>query len=603
MVELHCILSNFAGYKLLPVNTIFRIIHTQKRKPAFLLILVFMVFSPIGYSQFQPTPVKRSNNQITISGKNYFLHEVLKGQTLYGISKAYDVSEEELKTLNTDLFKKSIFPGMVLRIPDIVTVESPIKGNGTIKCITHTVQPKETLFSISKEYGIKVEEIRELNPELKWGLKTGTSIKIPRDKITITQTTPAVEAKPAEVKTNDAVQEMIKENPDQPCKTKPFPHESDNFRLAILLPLLISQNDTVAYSDTLAQEHFRFYEFLEGIYLAIDSLRLEGLNMTVEVFDTERNADTIRNFINNNRLKGVDLIIGPVFPNEIEVVAEFARSKHIPMVSPLSTYDVVNGNPYAFQIRNKLPKQIELATTYLGSKYKQNVLVIGRLPEKSNPSFTRFLDNLDTQLKDQDPLKKASFKTIYFTEATRSFINSDSVKIDIDSYLSSSGSNFIILPSEEEVFTTELINQLNLKTVTHKIHVFGLNQWVFKELDLSNLYNLNLELYCDFEEEPFIDFSDPLVLNFCRKYKQNWNIEPSRYSFQGFDIAFYFSRALFQFGRNLTGNVSCWNQYLIHPGMLTRMKFQTNGTNNGFDNHAITVLRYEKDQLVRKKVN
>jgi len=513
------------------------------------------------------------------------------------------VSEEVIKELNPDLKIKSVFPGMVLRIPDLGAAAIQSGGKENPEFMTHTVLPKENLYSISRLYGIKVDEIRELNPDVKWGLKTGMIIKIPKDKIFIAQRVPVTEEKPVKPETGDSDLASGKEKAEQPCSLKPFPHENDNFRLAILLPLNLSQNDTLYYSDTLKPDHFRFYEFLEGIYLAIDSMRLEGLNLMVEVFDTERNPETIRGIIEGDKLKEADLIIGPVFPNEIEVVAAFAKSKHIPMVSPLSTYDVVTNNPYAFQVRNKLPRQIELATTYLGSKYNQNVLVIGQLSEKGNPDFTRFLGNLAPQIKENDPAKKATFKTVYFSEVARVFTNADSVTIQLDRYLAASGINFIILPSENEVFITEVVNQLQQQSTTRNIRVFGLNQWVFAKLDLGNLYHINLELYSDFEEYPFVDYTDPLVLNFCRKYKENWNIEPSWYSFHGFDIAWFFTRALFQFGRNLTASVPCWAEYLNHPSMLTSLRFQSNNKIYGFDNQAITIVRYQKDELLRKKVN
>ncbi|MCX6227409.1 MAG: LysM peptidoglycan-binding domain-containing protein, partial [Bacteroidia bacterium] len=573
-------------------------------KPLFFLSLIFLTISLNSFGQFQPTPVKRSNNQITISGKNFYLHEVLKGQTLYGISKEYQVSEEEIKKINPDLNKKSVSPGMVIRIPDPGLASNPVNGKDEVKFIAHTVLPKETLFSISRQYGIKVDQIRELNPEVRSGLKIGMNLKIPEDKITIEQKTQVAEEKLVKTGIEDSGQTSAKERAAQPCRVKPFPHENDNFQLALLLPLNISQNDTLFYSDTLKPEHFRFYEFLEGIYLALDSMRLEGINMTVGVFDTERNPETIKGIIESDKLKEADLIIGPVFPNEIEIVSAYAKSKNIPMVSPLSTYDVINNNPYAFQVRNKLPRQTELATNYLGSKYNENIIVISLLSEKENPDFTRFLGNLGKQIKEHDPAKKATFKTIYYSDTLRIFMNAESKSIRLDSYLSSSESNFFILPSENEVFTTEVINELNQLSTVNKIHVFGLNQWVFAGLDLGNLYNVNLELYSDFEDDnPFVDYNDPFVLNFCRKYKENWNIEPSKYSFHGFDIAWFFTRALFQFGRNLPSSVPCWTEYLSQPTMLTPMRFQSNSNGNGFENHAITVVRYQKDELFRKKVN
>ena len=510
---------------MVPVKAIAKNVIILKQKPALLLLMILLTVAQGGFSQFQPTPVTRSNNRTTVSGKSYYLHEVLKGQTLYGISKEYQVSEEDIKKTNPELNNKAIYPGLVLRIPEK---------------ITEPVVPPEI-----QDTGI-----------------------------------------------------------EKPCRAKPFPHKSDNFRLAVLLPLNIEQNDTLTYSDTLKADHFRFYEFLEGVYLAIDSLQRRGLNMTLEIFDTERNTETIQKIIDNGRLDEADLIIGPVFPNEIEMISAFAKSKRIPMVSPLSTYDVARENPFAFQVRNKVPRRIELATEYLGSKYNQNILVIGRYAERKTPEFTRFLANLSAQVKDHDPAKKATVKTVYFSEISRTFLSQDSVIGSLDRHLSANGSNYIIIPSENEVFITEVINLVHMESMTRNIHVFGVNQWVFSDLDLGNLYDVNLELASDFEDDnAYIDYTSANVLDFCNKYRTNWNIEPSKYSFQGFDVTFYFANALFQFGRGLTATVPCWTEYLVSPSMLTPFRFQSSDKVSGFRNQAVTIVRYDKDELIRRKVN
>jgi LysM repeat protein len=587
---------------MVPVNAISHANPARERKSALLLLVVFLTIALGSFGQFQPTPVKKSNNHITISGKNYYLHEVLKGQTLFGISKEYQVSEDEIKLANPELSKKPVTSGMVLRIPEPDTTATQA-GKEAQTYVTHKVLPKENLYSISRQYGVRVDDIRELNPDTRTGLRTGQLLKIPKDKITLTQNAPAANPKTtrSDAVATDTSSESDKAEPR--CKVKPFPHQDENFRLAILLPLNIDQNDTLTYTDTLKAEHFRFYEFLEGVYLALDSMRLEGLNMTVEVFDTQRDPATIKRLIDNDKLNQADLIIGPIFKNEIDLVSEFSKSHHIPMVSPLSNFDVVKGNPYAFQVRNNLVRQNEIAAAWAGSKYNQNIVVIGRLSERKDSDFTKFTANLGIQLKEHDPARKATFKTVYFSEVSRSFLTADSVSTNLGRSLSTTGQNLIILPSESEVFITEVINQLQEKSLSYNLHVFGLNQWVFSNLDLGNLYNLNLELYSDFEEYPFIDYTNPVVTAFCRKYKDNWNIEPSRYSFQGFDIAYFFSRALFQFGSNLPSTVPCWTEYLTHPSMLTPIRFQGNGPANGFSNQALTVVRYQKEELVRKKVN
>jgi LysM repeat protein/ABC-type branched-subunit amino acid transport system substrate-binding protein len=585
------------------VNANFQVKRRIFREAVFIIILVFITLSGNLNAQFQPTPVTRSNNQITLGGKDYYMHEVLKGQTLYGISKAYNVPEETLKQLNPDLKTKAVAPGMVLRIPDDGRGSSVADTKQAGGFIDHTVLPKETLFSISRQYGIKLDELKELNTEAVKGLKTGQILKIPKDRITITQPATVTPATNAAIDNPPATQAAETVQSGVPCTAKPFPHEKEHFKLAILLPLNINQNDTLNYSDTLGDKHFRFYEFLEGVYIAIDSMRSAGLNMTVEIFDTEKSPATIRGIIEDGRIKDADLIIGPVFLNEIEVVAPYAKSRQIPVVSPLSSFDIAKDNPYAFQVRNQLSERIELATAYLGTRYNQNMILIGRAAEKNNPEFVHFQALLAAQVKANDPAGKATVRTIYFNESGRNFTTAESKAIQIEQVLSATRPNYIVLPSDDKVFITELINQLHQKTNTFELHTFGLNQWIYEDLDLGNLYNVGLELYSDLEEYPYIDFNDPAVAKFCSAYKMNWNSEPSRYSFQGFDITWYFAQALFQFGRNLTSLVPCWPEYLTHTSLLTAMKFERTGSGNGFGNHAVTIVRYNKDEMVVKKAN
>ena len=601
MRQLYC---KFAPSKQQGVNAISLVGHHPGWKRILFLFLAILSFTQVLISQFQPTPVVRSKNRVTVSGKNFYLHEVLKGQTLYGITKAYEVTEDEIKKENPDLNKKSVFPGMVLRIPDNTSRTAGMSAAKGIRYVEHTVKPKENLYSIARDLGVRPDEIRDLNPDLKGGLKTGQVILVPATK----GVAPA-EVKPAAPATEkqqpvEPVTDIAGDPGDLPCKAKPSAHTAEEFRIAMLLPLNLSQNDTLIITDTLKTEYFRFYEFLEGAYLAVDSLRLAGMNITMEVFDTERDPLSVRRIIESGKLNDADLIIGPVFPNEIEPVSAFSAARRIPMVSPLSTFDLTRTNPYAFQVRNKLARQIELAGAYLGTKYKQNVVVIGRLAEKKSPEFIRFTGILGTQLKEHDPAGKATFKTVYYSESGRDFFKADSVKTQIANYLSGTLPNYIIVTSENEVFITEVINELYKISATSNIHVYGLSQWAYTELDPGNLYSVGLEATSDFQDDNvFIDFSDPRVMQFCGKYKANWNIEPSKYSFQGFDVTYLFCNALFRFGRNIIPSVPCWPEYIGGSCMMTAMRFRASGGDSGFTNHAITIVSYEKDELTRKKVN
>ena len=108
----------------------------------------------------------------------FIAHITNPGETVYGISKEFNVSEDTLFTLNPGLHH-GLKSGMVLKIPrQNVTSTSTVKVRE--KNISHNVQKKETLYSISKQYNVSISSIINSNKELLWGgLKEGQVIFIP----------------------------------------------------------------------------------------------------------------------------------------------------------------------------------------------------------------------------------------------------------------------------------------------------------------------------------------------------------------------------------------------------------------------------------------
>ena len=108
-------------------------------------------------------------------------HEVLAKETLWGISKQYKVTVGELKKANPFLETEGLKIGQKINIPSnevskevtVSNVEKPLSVE-----VIREVQPKETKYSISKEFGITVAELEMQNPEIKTKLPIGYKLKI-----------------------------------------------------------------------------------------------------------------------------------------------------------------------------------------------------------------------------------------------------------------------------------------------------------------------------------------------------------------------------------------------------------------------------------------
>jgi LysM repeat protein len=151
---------------------------------AILMILV-IVYKENVYSQ---VVVEKSKDKVIISGVPYYIHHVKKGETAYSISRAYGISVEDLVKENPPAVY-SVNEGQSLRIPiKPVSAEitaAPVEINkqqkDESKFIYHSLQRGETVYSLSRSYGVSENEIIQSNPGIDINkLSIGFEIAIPR---------------------------------------------------------------------------------------------------------------------------------------------------------------------------------------------------------------------------------------------------------------------------------------------------------------------------------------------------------------------------------------------------------------------------------------
>jgi LysM repeat protein len=153
----------------------------QRRKISYSLILIIAILITVpGLSQ--NVSVKKTEIIENIDGTDYYLHFVKKGQTLYNIAKAYNVTVNDIFKTNPAA-ESGIKTDMVLKIPVKTVVEQNANNKTSSKdknFYYHIVKPKETFYGLSRSYSITIEEIKNANPGIGDILKEGTVLKIPK---------------------------------------------------------------------------------------------------------------------------------------------------------------------------------------------------------------------------------------------------------------------------------------------------------------------------------------------------------------------------------------------------------------------------------------
>lgn len=153
------------------------------------IILLILSISIIGFAQYpNSTPVIKSNITKQINNKDYYLHTVEKGQTLFSIAKAYSLSVDDIARENTGVLN-GLKIKQVLKIPvsgiskntyNQAKTQTPRFDLNNFDFIYHVSRENETIEEIADIYLVTPEDIKFANPKISSNpLKKDEYIKIP----------------------------------------------------------------------------------------------------------------------------------------------------------------------------------------------------------------------------------------------------------------------------------------------------------------------------------------------------------------------------------------------------------------------------------------
>ena len=551
-------------------------------------LFVFLIFGLILTVHAQKDNISRKSVVKTVKdGKEYIIHTVTKGQTLYSLSKTYKVSIEDIEKENPDV-KNGLKPSMEILIPTgkIMKQEKPLNQD-QIQFIEHTVKKQETLYGISKQYNVNVDEIISCNPDIKQGLKAGMIVRVPQKKKDVAIKKDSIlKIETHEIKKNEDTlrqdAELIKEKQKQ----------KDQYNVALMVPFYLNDADAINVSDhyewkDLTQlKSMTFIQFYEGFMMCVDSLSEKGLKMHLWVYDVTEDTTALKNILAKPEMKQMDLIIGPVFGNCFRLASGFAKKNQIYIVNPFSSRaSIVKNNPYVFKLTPSDNFQYEHIVTYITDSIPlANIIFVKNSAQ----------DNLAEKFLSEIYTRQASLKNIPLTYLKSGTCKSYETE-NIRKKLSDERPNVIIALFEGEAPVSNFVRNLN-ELEGYDIRLFGLPSWNnYENVEIEYLQKLKLHLY----EPNFIDYNEPAVKHFIIQFRSTYKTEPGLYAFCGFDIANYFLSALRDFGTGFYEHCP----EMKFTGLETTFKFLQTNPANGFENDYINIYRYENYSLsdVRKK--
>ncbi len=526
------------------------------------------------------------------------LHIVAQGQTLYSISKIYGVSVADIETLNPEVKIDSLQINQVLKIPSAAKPEEQVKEQpSNTGFILHKVEEKETMYSLSKKFNITIEQITGANENVaKEGLKIGQKIKIPlvtnapKEK---TDSLPKIEdkalkQKPAHINCDSAIE--LKEK---------------TVNISLLLPLFSSgtytsdenteetQNEDkpqVKQTEEFNPVSVNFIEFYQGILTGLESIKRKGIQVNLHVYDTEKGVSKLEGILKDPDFQKSDIIIGPVYTDQLKIVSEFSVKNKIFIISPVSANDdLLNKNPFLFQINPGLHKEMEANIDLIEPDTSKNIIVVYSSSVQYADQQADFKAILKNKIK--DPLCRVKEFTVFENDFS-------AVKSEIDSLRD----NVVISPVTDEIFVTDLLGTLESKLVYCNESIIGMLEWNhYSGIDLNYLCDLEFSYNTPF----YIDFEKDNVKEFLKNFRLLFGKEPvkkSKYGFNygmlGHDVAVYFGSAYLRYGKNFAQNLACIKRdFLTTPFEFAKTSYQ-----GGYINTYLLSIKYSKDYKIEKAI-
>ena len=185
---------------------------------------------------------------------------------------------------------------------------------------THLVQKGETLYGISKKYNTTVEQLVKENPHAAEGIKSGQVLILPvSDTEAPAPYTDISDDTADNISTPDGYTGTYQDDEDdESYSDEPMPHLTREYSVAVMLPLMLNapENDEKA-----AKTSDMYTGFIKGLLMAADTLRHTGEKVTVRIFDTEASDARVTSLLNDPDIHQADVIIAPGTASQIAILA------------------------------------------------------------------------------------------------------------------------------------------------------------------------------------------------------------------------------------------------------------------------------------------
>jgi LysM repeat protein len=470
--------------------------------------------------------------------------------------------------------------GQELKIP----AEKPkpqVSAADLDKYMLHNVAKGETVFSICQKYQISEQQLNQLNPDVKNGLKEGMVLKI-KEK------TKSVSTGTAAVTNNTTISTNTVASVDT-ASINITRSQKSAYAVGVFLPFSFTDADLLNIDELIVNKQSfpaaqqLAIDFYEGLQRAADSLKSPDFSITFKIYDVgEKDSNIVSKYTREDNFKNLDLIVGPMYNSSFRIISAEAKKLQIPCVSPLTQQNkVLFENPLASKTTPSNNSLLSaLAAFCVDSIVTQNPVLInsGYIRDQSSIKYFKQLFNEKSAALG----RKDTLPEVKGINGAKSAYKPDKL-------------NYYILLSENETAISDFVTHLNMfADKKENIRVIGLRKWLnYDNLDLEYFNRFGLI----FATSYYIDYDNAWIQKLSSIYRDKYFTDAGDYYYYAADLGLYYFGLLKNQGPAFCTALNKFPKKSIS----VNYDFVRPNNQTGFENQAVQIIRYSDYKL--KKVN
>ncbi len=497
-------------------------------------------------------PNKAASN---VGGIHY--HTIQSGETLYGVAKRYNTTIERIMELNPGISNNNFRVNDVLRIEPNITQDIIVKKD-IKQFIPYVVAAGDTYESVAKANNVNVRTLKEINSGMS-KLKKGKTIYIPRNSVykQVINTSQA---------TAQQLEDTYKDKLDEVYSDVHSPNKNNSIDISIILPFQLDMKNRSRNADD-------YIEFYNGFLMGLDSIGSKFTKpLNLNVYDTKNSGTVTDSILQLDALRASDIIIAPSEGQQLEKIMRYGKDNNIDVLNCFATQN----DDY---INNQRAMQVNIPSSYMNAEVNQ------LLDNKFKDFVLVYLYDPQEQSKDiYDEIKSHAEATKHQSKTLT--IISDLTGKSLSRYLEP-GSNYLFIPSNgKESFFNKFatgIKEAKEMRVDCELVLLGHPEYtMYIKKHKDEFMNIDTYIYSRFYKPDNAD-----VDYFNKKYTKMFNSTPSNstpnMSIFGFDTSMFLANAFIN-------NVEPGSKKSTFNGIQTNFNFERANNWAGYINRSVRII-------------